>query len=119
VRPAAFASATGCDQPSPRGYGAARNPRSFHVSRFTPSAFPTIVTRMSVQNRILKIQKRNRALVRFDPDRMVRAISRAAESIGGFQSDFLPDVNGRIFDMHRSDDAIAAFSARSSVIRCK
>ena len=116
MRPAAFASATGCDQPSPRGYGAARNPRSFHVSRFTPSAFPAIVTRMSVQNRILKIQKRNRALVRFDPDRMVRAISRAAESIGGFQSDFLPDVNGRIFDMHRSDDAIAAFLADAAIV---
>ena len=45
---------------------------------------------MAVQNRIVKIQKRNRALVRFDETRIPEAILRAAESIGGFQQDFLP-----------------------------
>src|ERR1039457_6500513 len=45
---------------------------------------------MPVQNRIVKVQKRNRALVRFDPARIGKAMLRAAESIGGFQTDFLP-----------------------------
>jgi hypothetical protein len=40
---------------------------------------------MPVQNRIVKIQKRNRALVRFDAGRIVKAMARAAESIGGVQ----------------------------------
>src|SRR5258706_370175 len=51
-----------------------------------------------VQNRIIKIQKRNRALVTFDAERICGAILRAAQSIGGFEQDRLPDINGRIFD---------------------
>jgi uridine kinase len=64
---------------------------------------------MSVQNRIVKVQKRNRALVRFDQEKIARAILRAAESIGGFRQDHLPDINGRIFDMAGSDEKIAEF----------
>ena len=41
---------------------------------------------MAVQNHIVKVQKRNRALVRVDPERILRAMLRAAESIGGFQN---------------------------------
>jgi len=33
---------------------------------------------MPVQNRIVKIQRRNRALVRFDASRIVEAMTRAA-----------------------------------------
>src|ERR1039457_1294704 len=71
---------------------------------------------MAVQNRIVKVQKRNRALVRFDPTRIGRAILRAAESIGGFQQDHLPDINGRIFDMAGSDEKIAEFLSDTVVI---
>ena len=64
---------------------------------------------MAVQNRIVKVQKRNRALVRFDENRICRAIFRAAESIGGFREDFLPGINERIFDVCGSDENIAQF----------
>src|SRR5271170_5361655 len=71
---------------------------------------------MSVQNRIIKVQKRNRALVTFDPGRICLAILRAAESIGGFQQDLLPDVNGRIFDSCGSDYKIASFMADAVIV---
>lgn len=71
---------------------------------------------MSVQNRIVKIQKRNRALVRFDPQRIVKAISRAAESIGGFEQDLLPGVNEKIFATHDSRDGIATFLADAAIV---
>jgi uridine kinase len=71
---------------------------------------------MPVQNRIVKVQKRNRALVRFDPARIVKAIARAAASIGGFQQDFLPGVNDRIFRAHGADDDIAAFLADAAIV---
>ena len=71
---------------------------------------------MPVQNRIIKIQKRNRALVNFDPDRICRAILRAAESIGGFQQDSLPEINGAVFDACGSDEKIAAFMADTVII---
>src|SRR5215467_12117046 len=72
--------------------------------------------RMSVQNRIIKVQKRNRALVTFDPGRICLAILRAAESIGGFEQDLLPDINGRIFDTCGSDYKIASFMADAVII---
>ncbi len=71
---------------------------------------------MPVQNRIVKVQKRNRALVRFDPARIGRAMLRAAESIGGFQTDFLPGVNDKIFVAHGTDENIAAFLADAAII---
>jgi uridine kinase len=71
---------------------------------------------MPVENRIVKVQKRNRALVKFDPTRIRRAILRAAESVGGFQQDLLPDINGPIFQAFSSDDAIAGFLAEAVII---
>src|SRR5438105_4619408 len=71
---------------------------------------------MPVQNRIVKVQKRNRALVKFDGERIRRAILRAAESIGGFGQDFLPQVNDKIFDAWNSEEKIAAFLADAVVL---
>ena len=71
---------------------------------------------MSVENRIVKIRKRNRALVRFDPDRIWKAMLRAAESIGGFQQDYLPGVNDKIFTAHGSDEASATFLADTAIV---
>ena len=67
--------------------------------------------RMVVQNRIIKVLKRNRALVTFDAAHIARAVLRAAESIGGFRQDYLAEVNGPIFDAHGSDAKIAEFIA--------
>ena len=71
---------------------------------------------MAVQNRIVKIQKRNRALVRFDESRICKAILRAAESIGGFVQDFLPGVNDKIFAVNPSDADIAGFLADLAIV---
>jgi uridine kinase len=62
---------------------------------------------VAVQNRIVKIQKRNRALASFDPARIHRAILRASESIGGFQADYLPGINDRVFRLQGNDSAVA------------
>jgi uridine kinase len=71
---------------------------------------------MAVQNRIVKVQKRNRALVKFDDTRIRRAIFHAAESIGGFQQDLVPGVNDTIFQAHGTDDRIAEFLADAVVV---
>src|SRR5215468_5703544 len=71
---------------------------------------------MAVQNRIVKVQKRSRALVKFDAERIWRAILGAAESIGGFQQDLIPDINGKIFDAFGTDDRIAGFLADAVVV---
>ena len=71
---------------------------------------------MPVQNCIVKVQKRNRALVRFDPGRICKAVLRAAESIGGFQMDFLPGINDKIFSAHKSDEDIAGFLADATIV---
>jgi uridine kinase len=71
---------------------------------------------MAVQNRIVKVQKRNRALVKFDDTRIRRAISHAAESIGGFGQDLVPGVNETIFEAYGSDDRIAEFLADAVVV---
>ena len=71
---------------------------------------------MAVQNRIVKVQKRNRALVKFDESLIRRAILRAAESIGGFQQDFLPGINHKIFEAYGADDKIAEFLAEAVVV---
>lgn len=71
---------------------------------------------MAVQNLIVKVQKRNRALVKFDPARIWKAIIRAAESIGGFQRDFLPGINDSIFAAHKTDEGIATFLADAAII---
>jgi len=71
---------------------------------------------MPVQNRIVKVQKRNRALVKFDADRIRRAILRAAESIGGFSQDLLPAINNKVFEAYHTDDQIAGFLADTVVV---
>lgn len=71
---------------------------------------------MAVQNLIVKVQKRNRALVKFDPSRIWKAISRAAESIGGFHRDFLPGINDQIFRAHPTDESIATFLADAAIV---
>ena len=71
---------------------------------------------MAVQNRIVKVQKRNRALVKFDEALIRRAIFRAAESIGGFHQDLLPGINNRIFEACGGDDKIAEFLAEAVVV---
>src|SRR5208283_2707209 len=71
---------------------------------------------MPVQNRIVKVQKRNRALVKFDSDRIRKVILQAAESIGGFQTDFLPGVNDKIFSAQGSDENIAGFLADAAIV---
>ncbi|MBE0545740.1 MAG: hypothetical protein IH623_30790 [Verrucomicrobia bacterium] len=71
---------------------------------------------MAVQNRIVKVQKRNRALVRFDESRICKALLRAADSIGGFRQDFLPGVNEKIFEAYGNDARIASFLADAVVV---
>ena len=71
---------------------------------------------MAVQNRIVKVQKRTRALVKFDPARIHRAILRAATSIGGFKLDYLPGINDRVFERGPQDEAISEFLTEVVVI---
>src|ERR1041385_6000335 len=71
---------------------------------------------MAVQNRIVKVQKRNRALVKFDDAQIRRAMLRAAESIGGFRQDFLPGINDKIFEAYGTDDKVAEFLADTVVV---
>jgi uridine kinase len=71
---------------------------------------------MPVENRIVKVQKRNRALVKFDESRIWKAILRAAQSIGGFEQDLLPGINDKIFKAHGTDENIAEFLADTVVI---
>jgi uridine kinase len=78
--------------------------------------WPKLTCAMPVQNRILKIQKRNRALVDFDRSRIVAALLRAAESVGGFAHDRCPGLNDQLFDRDATDAGIAEFIADTVVI---
>jgi uridine kinase len=71
---------------------------------------------MAVQNRIVKVQKRNRALVKFDVSRIREAILRAAESIGGFRQDYLPGINELVFQAWSSDEKVAEFLAEAVIV---
>jgi uridine kinase len=71
---------------------------------------------MAVENRIVKVQKRNRALVKFDADRIRQAILRAAESIGGFREDLIPGLNEKLFEAWDTDEKIAEFLADMVVV---
>ncbi len=62
---------------------------------------------MPVENRILKVQKRNRALVRFDAARIRDAILRAGRAVGGFHQDLMPGLNERVFPPGADDESIA------------
>lgn len=71
---------------------------------------------MAVENRIVKVQKRNRALVRFDTARIFRAILRAGQSIGGFGQDYLPGINDKLFEAWPTDEQLAGFLADTVVV---
>ena len=71
---------------------------------------------MAVQNRIVKVQKRNRALVKFDDRRIRKAMLNAAKSIGGFTQDFVPGVNDKIFEAYGTDEKVAEFLADAVVV---
>ncbi|HYG21852.1 MAG TPA: ATP cone domain-containing protein [Verrucomicrobiae bacterium] len=75
-----------------------------------------IVCRVPVQNRIVKVRKRNRALVRFDSGRIYEAIMRAAKSIGGFHSDRVDGINQTVFESCGSDERIAEFLADAVIV---
>jgi len=62
---------------------------------------------MAVVNKIGKVMRRNHALVTFSQERIVRAIRRAVESVGGFEQDYLEGVNDRVFAAGKSDEGIA------------
>ncbi len=79
-------------------------------------ACSSILPPMAVENRIVKVQKRNRALVRFDLERIRNAILRAGESIGGFSQDLHPGINERIFESCGTAEAIADFLTDAVVI---
>ncbi|HHE51569.1 MAG TPA: hypothetical protein ENL30_00715, partial [Candidatus Acetothermia bacterium] len=64
---------------------------------------------MAVVNKIGKVMKRNHALVSFDQGRITHAIRRAADSIGGFEQDYLKGINDRIFAAGAGDEGIAEF----------
>ncbi|HVM62241.1 MAG TPA: ATP cone domain-containing protein [Verrucomicrobiae bacterium] len=71
---------------------------------------------MTIQNSIIKVQKRNRALVTFDEDRIRKAVLRASETIDGFRQDYLPGINDKIFEAYDSDKRIAEFIADAVVL---
>ena len=71
---------------------------------------------MAIENRIIKVLKRNRALVAFDEERMCKAILWAAGSIGGFQQDYLPGINDKIFEAYDTEEGIAEFVADAVVL---
>ena len=71
---------------------------------------------VGIENRIVKVQKRNRALVRFDAGRIRNAILRAGQSLGGFEQDYLPGINERLFDACGTDEQLAGFLAESVVM---
>ncbi|HTS16218.1 MAG TPA: ATP cone domain-containing protein [Verrucomicrobiae bacterium] len=71
---------------------------------------------MAIQNRIIKVQKRNRALVTFDEQRICEAVLRASETIAGFRHDYLPGINDKIFEACDTDKRIAEFIADAVVL---
>ncbi len=71
---------------------------------------------MAVVNKIGKIMKRNHALVSFNQGRITHAIRRAADSIGGFEQDYLEGINDRIFTAGANDEGIAEFLADLVVV---
>ena len=80
------------------------------------SVKPRYTVGMPVQNHIIKVQKRNRALVTFDERAIFLAIMRAAESIGGLQQDYLPGINDKLFDAYALDEKVAEFLTDAVVI---
>ena len=61
---------------------------------------------MMVNNKILRVRRRDGALINFELEKIVKAIYNAAESIGGFEASHIPKINGFIHD-DKSSMAIA------------
>ena len=64
---------------------------------------------MAVLNKIGKVRKRSHALVTFDQERITRVIRLGGEAVGGFDQDYLPGVNDRIFAAGGTDEGVAQF----------
>ena len=64
---------------------------------------------MAVLNKIGKVRKRSHALVTFDQERITRVIRLGGEAVGGFDQDYLPGVNERIFAAGETDEGVAQF----------
>jgi len=54
--------------------------------------------------------------VKFDEARILRAILRAARSIGGFGQDFVSGINDRIYEACGADEKIAEFLADAVIV---
>ena len=61
---------------------------------------------MMVNNKILRVRRRDGALINFELEKIVKAIYNAAESIGGFEASHIAEINGFIHD-DKSSMAIA------------
>ncbi len=61
---------------------------------------------MLVNNKILRVRRRDGALIDFDLAVVARAIHRAAASVGGFEESHIPEINGFLFS-GGNDEAIA------------
>ncbi|RLB10702.1 MAG: hypothetical protein DRG27_02550, partial [Deltaproteobacteria bacterium] len=48
---------------------------------------------MRVNNKILRVRRRDGALINFECEKVAKAIFNAAESIGGFSSSHIPEIN--------------------------
>jgi uridine kinase len=55
-------------------------------------------------------------LVRFDPARICGAILRAGRSIGGFDQDYLPGTNDKLFQAWPSNEQLAACLAETVIV---
>lgn len=68
---------------------------------------------MMVNNKILRVRRRDGALINFDIEKIGKAILNAAESIGGFDSSHIPAINGFI---HGSGNPEAIAKALASMV---
>ena len=71
---------------------------------------------MPVQNRIVKVQKRNRALVHFDEGRIGQAILRAADPSAASSRISCPASTTGFSSAYGNDEKIAAFLADAVVV---
>jgi len=68
---------------------------------------------MMVNNKILRVRRRDGALIDLDIKKIGKAIYNAAESIGGFDSAHIPEINGFIFS---GKDSLSIAKALASMV---
>jgi len=68
---------------------------------------------MMVNNKILRVRRRDGALINFELEKIVKAIYNAAESIGGFDACHIPKINGFI---HCGRDSMSIAKALGSMV---